>query len=123
MNAKIALLSAAMLAATGAEVLAQSNNSCAVLERERQQIGREVAELIAEYPGTAIVLGICAATGQQAYKEQQDGAAAAGAFAVCAAIACSLVGFDNCGAVAKKTFALVLRKIQIEQRQKEICGR
>ncbi len=93
--------------------------SCADLRDDRAELEGRMASLVANYPGTHIVIGLCAASASSTYDQTKDSDQAATNFATCAGAGCLLVGFDNCVDVASRWFDLGLRNSQIKDRMQE----
>lgn len=93
---------------------------CSDLDQRQTSNKAAMLQLVADYPGTNLVIGLCAAAAANEYETTKSGERATGLFAVCAGGGCALAGFDNCGEVTKRWFALALTEQQITARKREL---
>ena len=92
--------------------------SCPALISERASLQSRMAQLIANYPGTHIVIGMCAAGASNTYDQTHDSSQATQNFTVCAGIGCALVGFQSCADVASQWFSMAIEDSEIGDRLK-----
>ena len=114
----VGLASAFFLLAAPVAVRAQS---CSALVQQRASLQSRMGQLIASYPGTHLVIGMCAAGASSTFQQTQDGNQAMQTFSVCASIGCALAGFQNCSDVAGQWFSMAIEDSQITDRLKH-CG-
>jgi len=110
-----AYLFAIALMSAPAAVKAQD---CSTLIAQRASLQARMGELVANYPGTHVVIGMCAAGASNTYNQTGDAGQATQAFAVCAGIGCALVGFQNCSDVAGRWFSMAIEDSQISDKLK-----
>lgn len=116
MNRAIALFAIATLALASGRAAAES---CDVLTQEKTRITREMTDLVAKYPGTHLVITMCAAGASNDYQHSKDESASVGEFAGCAVIGCALVGFQNCVDISEQWFRLGLRLSDVDDRLRQ----
>ena len=80
-----------------------------------------MANLIATYPGTHIVIAMCAAGAAETYRRTGNEQTANGEFATCALIGCAIAGFQNCIDVAASWFTLSVENERIQARLRNYC--
>lgn len=101
-------------------VQAQNLSSCLTLQSEQVSVMADIAQLLVQYPGTNIVIGICGKIADDEYRSTGSTSSAVGAFSACAFLGCALAGFDNCINVAKRWVLLSLRAQEIEKQRREL---
>ncbi|MGA0546827.1 hypothetical protein ACO2Q1_16270 [Brevundimonas sp. VNH65] len=100
--------------------------SCYALRQENAALEAQLMRLLADYPGTSIVLGMCAATASSTYNDyiargRTNSFAtneAMATFAACAGVGCMFTGYGNCLQVANRMFELGLRGDQVVQQMR-----
>lgn len=100
--------------------LVKASESCGALEREELRLKQQMTELLTEYPGTHLVIGLCAAVGQKSYERTGSNEEAASTFGLCAVMGCAIAGFENCGTVATSWFGLALRHDAVKSRKRDL---
>lgn len=93
---------------------ALADTDCHNLQSEELELKRELPDLLAEYPATHIVIGICGYLAERTHQENGQGATA---FVGCATTACAFLGFGNCVDVAKSWFDIAMRIDDLEKRR------
>lgn len=88
---------------------------CSVLTDRLSSVRGRMAALVASYPGTHLVIGLCG-VGASQQAENGDRQGAISAFAVCALIGCGMVGFENCRDVTLQWFQLKLEESDLLDR-------
>jgi Mn2+/Fe2+ NRAMP family transporter len=92
--------------------------SCSALTSERASLQSRMAQLVATYPGTHFVIGMCAAGASNTFSQTHDSNQATQNFAVCAGIGCALVGFQSCADVASQWFSMAIEDSEISDKLK-----
>ncbi len=93
--------------------------ACAALAVERTRVSAEMAQLVLEYPGVHIVIGICGVLAKNEFDTSGSKENAAGVFMGCAALGCTIAGFSDCFKVSRQWVGLSLRQREIQR----ICPR
>ena len=91
--------------------------TCGDLHAMRVEANETMARLVAEYPGTHVVIGLCAAAASSEYQQTRSNERALGTFATCAILGCAMAGFDNCTTVTREWF---IQSMKVDQIQKAI---
>lgn len=97
--------------------------SCYSLRLDRNSLDAASVRLLAEYPGTNLVIGMCGATALDTYNHHiargmrvADAEFEAGAtFTACAIFGCVLAGFGRCIEVSARWFEINLHYRQVQQ--------
>lgn len=100
---------------------AHAQSECETLRTERRRLERQAVRLVADYPGTSLIMGLCAGVGMPTYNENHDAGAATIAFGLCAAAGCAFAGFNNCGSVTVEVFQLGLKSNVIGEQINKVC--
>jgi hypothetical protein len=98
-----------------------SAQDCYYSARRISQIDNELANLIAEYPGTHVAFGLCAVGADNERRRTGDGDAAARSFLTCIGAFCFLAGFSNCLTVAERWYSLMTERNRHTSYRQRYC--
>lgn len=100
--------------------LAQAQ-TCAALRAQYANVDAHGRALTSANPGITLVAAGCIATAANEYNKTRDETDAAGTFAVCGALGCSLVtgGYGNCLSVGSDIIVSALRIKALESQMRD----
>jgi hypothetical protein len=99
----------------GAAVAQSTESACIELQAAEARLQRQSLELLADYPGTAATLLMCAGiAAQQAEPDQMA------AFMTCAGFVCVWIGVDECFTAAGRAIEIATMTSWVENRKAEL---
>lgn len=113
-----AAVAAAALLLEPLAAAAQQPESCVMIEQESHRLEREKRELLAQYPGTLVAIGVCVAAAESSPPPDQ-----AGIFFTCLPLTCAVAGYANCVEVGRRAFVIQQSESDLAARNQRLsCG-